>query len=106
MWILLSILFLSTRKNGLLWLFFKKLNFSHLNMPTNVFASTYGSNRNKIDTNLFVQNVHSRTISIEANIEEDWDLKKQNRIKTLPNPISNREACSKNYVDTFSTFLV
>ena len=40
-----------------------------------------------------------RTNYIEANIEEDIDLKNQYRIKNLPDPISIREAASKNYVD-------
>ena len=38
---------------------------------------------------------------IEANIGEDIDLKNQFRIKNLPDPISNRETYSKNYVDNF-----
>ena len=41
-----------------------------------------------------------RTNYIESNIEEDIDLKNQYRIKKLPDPISIREAASKNYVDT------
>ena len=41
-----------------------------------------------------------RTKYIESNIEEDIDLKNQFRIKKLPDPISIREAASKNYVDT------
>ena len=36
---------------------------------------------------------------IEGNIEKDIDLKNQFRIKTLPDPISIREAASKNYAD-------
>ena len=40
-----------------------------------------------------------RTIYIEANIEEDIDLKNQFRIKNLPNPINLHDACNKNYVD-------
>ena len=41
-----------------------------------------------------------RTNYIESNIEEDIDLKNQLRIKNLPDPISIREATSKNYVDS------
>ena len=40
-----------------------------------------------------------RTNYIEANIEEDIDLKNQFRIKNLPGPNSIREAASKNHVD-------
>ena len=40
-----------------------------------------------------------RTNYIEANIEEDIDLKNQYRIKNLPDPLSIREAASKKYVD-------
>ena len=36
---------------------------------------------------------------IESNLEEDIVLKNQYRIKNLPDPISIREAASKNYVD-------
>ena len=40
-----------------------------------------------------------RTNYVESNIEEDIDLKNQFRIKNLPDPISIREAASKNYLD-------
>ena len=52
----------------------------------------------KIDTSFFVQKSYLRSNYIEANIEEDIDLKNQFRIKNLPDPISITEACSKNYV--------
>ena len=53
----------------------------------------------KIDTSLFVQKPYLRTSCIEANIEEDIDLKNQFRIKKMPDPISIREPFSKNSVD-------
>ena len=70
-------------------------------MPINVFGNSSSSNksRNEIDTSLFVQKPYLRTNYIETNIEEDIDLENQYRIKNLPDPISVREACSKNYVD-------
>ena len=69
-------------------------------MPINVFGnSNSNDNGNKVDTSLFVQKPYLRTNYIEANIEEDIDLKNQYRIKNLPDPISIREAASKNYVD-------
>ena len=69
-------------------------------MPINVFGNSFNNNSdNKIDTSLFVQKPYLRTNYIEANIEEDIDLKNQYRIKNLPDAISIREAASKNYVD-------
>ena len=63
------------------------------------YSSSSNNNGNKIDTSLFVHTPYLRTIFIESNIEEDIDLKNQIRIKNLPDPISIREAASKNYVD-------
>ena len=68
-------------------------------MPINVFGNSSNNSGNKIDTSLFVQKPYLRTNYIEANIEEDIDLKNQYRIKNLPNPLSITEAASKNYVD-------
>ena len=68
-------------------------------MPMNVFGNSSNNYDNKIDTSLFVQKPYLRTNYIEANIEEDNDLKNQFRIKNLPDPISIREPASKNYVD-------
>ena len=66
-------------------------------MPINVFGnSNSNDNCKKIDTSLFVQKPYLRTNYIESNIEEDIDLKNQYRIKNLPEPISIREAASKN----------
>ena len=39
---------------------------------------------------------------MKINVEEDIDLRSQYRIKNSPDPISIREACSKNYVDNKS----
>ena len=69
-------------------------------MPVNVFGnSNSNDNGSKIDTSLFVQKLYLRTNYIEANIEEDIDLKNKYRIKHLPDPISIREPASKNFVD-------
>ena len=69
-------------------------------MPINVFGNSSSSNDivNKINTSLFVQKPCLRTHSIEANIEEDIDLKYHYRIENLPDPSSTRDACSKIYV--------
>ena len=68
-------------------------------MPINVFGNSSNNSDNKIDTSLFVQKPYLRTNYIEANIEEDIDLKNQYRIKNVLDPISIREVCIKNYVD-------
>ena len=68
-------------------------------MPINVFGNSSNNSEQKIDTSLFVQKPYLRTNYIESNIEEDIDLKYQYRIKNLTDPISIREAASKNYVD-------
>ena len=70
-------------------------------MPINVFGNSSSSydNGNKIDTSLFVQKPYLRTNYSESNLEEDINLKNQNRTKKLPGPISIREAASKNFVD-------
>ena len=68
-------------------------------MPINVFGNSSNNSEQKIDTSLFVQKPYLRTNYIESNIEEDIDLKNQFSIKNVPDPISIREAASKNYVD-------
>ena len=69
-------------------------------MPIFVFGSSNSnSSDNKIDTSLFVEKPYLRHIFIESNIEEHLDMKNQFRIKSLPDPMSKREACSENYVD-------
>ena len=69
-------------------------------MPRNVFGNSSNNSDKKIDTSLFIQKPYLRTNYIESNIEENIDLKNQFRIKNLRDPISIRDACSKNYVDT------
>ena len=70
-------------------------------MPINVFGNSSSSydKGNKIDISLFLQKPYLRTNCIEANIEEDFDLKNHFRINKLPDPISTQEAASKYYVD-------
>ena len=69
-------------------------------MPIHVFGNSLSNNsQNKIDTTLFVKKPYLRTNYIEANIEEDIDLKNQFRIKNLPDPTEIQDACNKNYVD-------
>ena len=68
-------------------------------MPINVFGNSSNNKGNKIDTSLFVQKPYLRIIYIEANKEEDIDLKNHFRTKILPDPSDIQDACSKNYVD-------
>ena len=68
-------------------------------MPKEVFGNSSNNSDNKFDTSVFVQKPYLRHNYLEANIEEDIDLKNQFRIKNLPDPITMREAASKNYVD-------
>ena len=69
-------------------------------MPINVFGNRNSNDSgSKIDTSSFVRKPYLRSNYIEANIEEDNDLKNQYRIKNSPDPTSIREATSKNYVD-------
>ena len=69
-------------------------------MPINVFGNSSNNSENKIDSSLFVQKPYLRTIYIDANIEEDIDLKNQFRIKNLLDPISIREPAPKHHVDS------
>ena len=63
-------------------------------MPINVFGdSNSNDNENKLDTSLFVQKPYPRTNFIEANIEEDIDMKGQYRIKILLDPTDTKNFC-------------
>ena len=69
-------------------------------MPINVFGNSLNNSDNKIDTSLFVQKPYLRSNYIEANIEEDFNLKNQFRIKNLPDPTNLQDAgTKKNYID-------
>ena len=72
-----------------------------IKMPIFVFGNRSSShiNGSKIDTSLFVQKPYLRTNCIEANIEEDIELKIQFRIKNIHNPVNIGEPVSKHFVD-------
>ena len=69
-------------------------------MPINVLGSTSQNVEGKIDKSLFAQKPYLRTIYIEGDIEENIDLIKHFRIKSLPYLSSIREATPKFYLDT------
>ena len=64
-------------------------------MPINVCGNSSKNSDKKIDTSLFVQKPYLGRSYIEANIEEDTDLKNQYGIKNLPDPINIQEPTSK-----------
>ena len=70
-------------------------------MPINVFGNYSNNSDNKIDTSLFVQKPYLKTNYIEANIEEDIDLKNQYKIKNFPYPQENSDAVCESYVKNF-----
>ena len=72
-------------------------------MALNVLGNSSSNSGRRIDTSLFVQKPYLRTNYIESNFEEDIDLRNQFKIKNLPDPLSIREAASKNYVDNLFT---
>ena len=67
-------------------------------MPIKIFGIFSHDNNNKNVTSLFLHKPYLRINCKESNFEEDVDFKNQYTIKKLPDPISIREACSKNYV--------
>ena len=68
-------------------------------MPINVFGNSSNNSDKKIDTSLFVQKTYLRHNYIEANIEEDINMKNQFKIENLPCPQENSDAVCKSYVD-------
>ena len=75
-------------------------------MPINVFGNSSNNSDNKIDTSLFVQKPYLRHNYIEANIEEDIDLKNQFRVKNLPDPINIKKLVIKIMLIINSMILV
>ena len=70
-------------------------------MLINVFGNSSSSNdNNKIDTSRFVQKSYLKSNYIETDIDHDINLKNQYRIINLQNPINNKDAINKIYIDT------
>ena len=70
-------------------------------MPIIVFGNNFSAHDTvkKIVTSLFVQKPYLRTNYIEANTEEDFNMKNRFEIKNLPCPQKNSNAVCKSYVD-------
>ena len=68
-------------------------------MTIKLFDNSSNYSEIKIDANIFVQKPYWRTNFIEANIEEEIDMKNQFRFKNLPDSKSIREVAFNNYVD-------
>ena len=68
-------------------------------MLISVFGHSNQNNGNKIDNSHFVQKPYLITNYIEANIEEDIDLKNQYRIINIPNPNNEKDIVNKIYND-------
>ena len=77
-------------------------------MPINVFGNSNSNNDNgnKIDTSLFVQKPYLRTNYIEANIEEDIDLKNHLELKIYPILLALEKQLQKIMLIIYSTILV
>ena len=70
-------------------------------MVINVIGNSSSSydNGNRSDTSLFVENRYLRTNYIEADIEEDINMRNQFKIENLPYPQEKSDAVCKSYVD-------
>ena len=68
-------------------------------MPINVFGNSSNNIDNKTDTSFLVKKLYLRSNYMEANIEENIDLKNQFKNKNLPDPTETQDACNKNYAD-------
>ena len=77
-------------------------------MPINVFGNSSSSNANgnKIDTGLFVQKPYLRTNYMEANIEEDFDLKINIEIKIYLILLAYEKQLHKSFLIINLTILV
>ena len=70
-------------------------------MPINVFGNSSKNSGIKSATSLFVQKPSLRANYIEADVEEDIDLKDHYRVKNLPDSFSIRQTASKKYLNNF-----
>ena len=82
------------------------INFSNLNMPINVFGNSSNNSDNKLDTSLFVLKLYLGTNYIEANIEEDIDLKINLELKIYPILSAYEKQLRKTMLIIYSTVLI
>ena len=75
--------------------------FGYSKIPVNIFGNSASPHDKgiKLDTSLIVQKPYPKTKDFESNTIKDTDLQNKFRIKKFPDPISNRKAASKNYLD-------
>ena len=66
----------------------------------NVFGSSSSQSDSQIDTTNFVKKSYLKTNYIEANLEEDIDMKNQFYIKNLPSAFNLDDAISKRFGNT------
>ena len=69
-------------------------------MPIIVFGNSSNNSDSKIDTSRFVQKSYLRSNYIESDLDHDINLKNQNRIINLADPINDRDGINKIYIDT------
>ena len=67
-------------------------------MPINVFGDSSNNSESKNDRNLFFLKPYLRTNYIEADIEEDNNMKRQFKIENSPCFQENSDAVFKSYV--------
>ena len=67
-------------------------------MPINVFGNSSNNSDQKIDTSLYVRKPYFKLNYLESDIEEDFGLKHQYKIKNLIDPINLYDACNKHYI--------
>ena len=75
-------------------------------MPINIFGNGSNNSDKKIDTSLFVQKPFLRTNYVEANIEEDIDLKINIELKIYRILLVSDKLVIKIMLIIYSTILV
>ena len=74
--------------------------FQILNLPINVIGNSSNNSGTKINLSVFVQKHYLRTNYVEANIEEDIDMKNYFKIKNLLCPEEHSDAVCKSHLNS------